>query len=40
MAPAALRARYLRVEEFRALVRARDPRGKFRNEFLDRLLHG
>jgi len=36
MAPAQLRARYERLPEFVVLARKLDPRGKFRNPFLDR----
>lgn len=36
--PGALRARYPRLPDFQDLARRYDPRGKFRNEFLDRWL--
>jgi xylitol oxidase len=35
MAPRAVRARYPRWDDFRALARALDPAGKFRNDFID-----
>lgn len=35
MAPQAVRARYPRWDDFRALARALDPAGKFRNDFID-----
>ena len=35
MTPRAVRARYPRWGDFRALVRALDPAGKFRNDFMD-----
>jgi xylitol oxidase len=35
MAPRAVRARYPRWDDFRALARSLDPAGKFRNDFLD-----
>jgi alditol oxidase len=38
--PDQLRSRYPRLPEFDALLRRHDPRGKFRNEFLDRYLFG
>jgi alditol oxidase len=40
MEPAQLRARYERLSDFKSLLRAHDPRGKFRNEFLSRNLYG
>jgi xylitol oxidase len=40
MAPAALQARYERLDDFRELLRAFDPRGKFRNAFLDTYIFG
>ncbi len=36
MAPERLRALYPRMAEFRELLRAYDPRGKFRNDFVER----
>lgn len=36
--PARLRPRYERLDNFKDLVREHDPRGKFRNEFLARIL--
>jgi len=36
MAPAQLRSRYERLEEFVGLAKKLDPRGKFRNAFLER----
>jgi xylitol oxidase len=35
MAPGAVRARYPRWDDFRALARSLDPAGKFRNDFMD-----
>jgi xylitol oxidase len=35
MTPEAVRARYPRWEDFRALARSLDPAGKFRNDFID-----
>jgi xylitol oxidase len=35
MAPQAVRARYPRWDDFRALARSLDPAGKFRNDFVD-----
>jgi xylitol oxidase len=35
MAPQAVRARYPRWDDFRALAQALDPAGKFRNDFID-----
>jgi xylitol oxidase len=35
MAPAQLRARYERLDDFKRLAAEFDPKGKFRNEFLD-----
>jgi len=35
MAPRAVRARYPRWDDFRALARSLDPAGKFRNDFMD-----
>jgi xylitol oxidase len=40
MAPAALQARYERLADFRALAGELDPRGKFRNAFLDTYMFG
>jgi alditol oxidase len=36
MAPEAVRARYPRWDDFRALARSLDPAGKLRNDFMDR----
>jgi alditol oxidase len=36
MTPRAVRARYPRWDDFRALARSLDPAGKFRNDFMDR----
>ena len=38
MAPAELRSRYEKLEEFRKLASQYDPKGKFRNDFLNRNL--
>lgn len=38
--PATLRARYPRLDEFRRLAARFDPKGKFRNAFLDRYVFG
>ena len=38
MAPQAVRARYPRWDDFRALARSLDPAGKFRNDFMDSYL--
>ena len=35
MTPQAVRARYPRWDDFRALARTLDPAGKFRNDFMD-----
>ena len=37
MTPQAVRARYPRWDDFRALARSLDPAGKFRNDYLDAL---
>ncbi len=39
-APATVRALYPRMDSFRALAARMDPRGTFRNAYLDRLLEG
>ncbi|HEX2077193.1 MAG TPA: FAD-binding protein [Longimicrobium sp.] len=39
MRPAALRSRFARLPDFRALLARYDPGGKFRNDFLDRYVH-
>lgn len=36
--PQQLRARYERFADFQQLLRQYDPKGKFRNEFLDSIL--
>jgi alditol oxidase len=38
--PAQLQPRYERLTEFKDLLKEHDPRGKFRNEFLNRTLYG
>jgi xylitol oxidase len=38
--PAQVRARYPRMDDFRALVAATDPAGTFSNAYLDRMLRG
>jgi xylitol oxidase len=40
MAPGELRSRYARLDDFRELAGRYDPKGKFRNEFLDANLFG
>jgi len=40
MAPAELRSRYERLPDFLALAKKYDPKGKFRNEFLNRNVFG
>lgn len=40
MAPRTIAARTPRLPEFRDLVRAHDPAGKFRNDFVDRMVFG
>lgn len=40
MAPAQIAARMPRMAEFRALVAAQDPAGKFRNRYIDRMVFG
>jgi xylitol oxidase len=40
MAPARLRSLYQRLPDFQALLRSYDPKGKFRNAFLDRYIFG
>ena len=40
LAPSVLRSRYERLPEFVRLARQHDPRGKFRNDFLDRNVFG
>jgi xylitol oxidase len=40
MAPQAVRARYPRWDDFRALARSLDPAGKFRNDFMDTYFPG
>ena len=39
MAPGKLQSRYPRLDEFKALVKEYDPKGKFRNEFLNSNLY-
>jgi xylitol oxidase len=38
MAPRKIRAHYPRLADFQALLRAHDPRGKFRNAFVERTI--
>jgi alditol oxidase len=38
--PARLQSRYARLADFKGLIKEHDPRGKFRNEFLNRNLYG
>ena len=38
--PSVLHSRYERLEDFRELIARHDPDGRFRNEFLDRYIHG
>src|SRR5262249_7028294 len=38
MAPEKIQARYARLADFRALLQKHDPRGKFRNSFVERNL--
>jgi xylitol oxidase len=40
MDPAQLQSRYERLSEFKDLLKKHDPHGKFRNEFLSRVLYG
>jgi xylitol oxidase len=40
IAPTALRSRYERLPDFLALAKKFDPKGKFRNEFLNRNVFG
>ncbi len=40
MEPARLRSRYARLADFKGLIKEHDPRGKFRNAFLNRNLYG
>lgn len=40
MAPATIAARIPRLADFRALVMASDPKGKFRNDFVNRMVFG
>jgi len=40
MSPGAVQSRYEKLPAFRALLRAHDPVGKFRNAFLDRYVFG
>ena len=39
LAPATIRSGYERLDDFKALVAKHDPRGKFRNEFLSKILY-
>jgi xylitol oxidase len=38
--PAQLRSRYEKLADFKALIKAHDDHGKFRNEFLSNALFG
>jgi len=38
--PATLQSRYAKLGEFKAFLKAYDPEGKFRNDFIDRELYG
>jgi len=40
LAPADLQGRYDKLADFKRLLKDRDPRGKFRNDFLDTHLYG
>jgi xylitol oxidase len=40
MEGATLQSRYGKLADFKALLKEHDPRGKFRNEFLNRTLYG
>ena len=40
MAPKQVQAAYPKMEEFKALLRSTDPKGKFRNGYLDRYVFG
>jgi xylitol oxidase len=40
MSPAVLQSRYERLDDFRRLIAEHDPDGRFRNEFIDRNIHG
>jgi alditol oxidase len=40
MTPSALSSLYQRLPEFKKLIATCDPRGKFRNEFVNRYIHG
>ena len=40
MAPQVVRSRYEKLGAFKALLDAYDPRGKFRNAFVDRMIFG
>ncbi|MBC3538835.1 FAD-binding protein [Rufibacter sediminis] len=40
MSPAVLQSRYERMEDFRQLLLQHDPKGKFRNEFMDTYVFG
>jgi xylitol oxidase len=40
MTPAAVQACYPKLAEFRELLHAYDPQGKFRNAFLDAYIYG
>ena len=38
MEPGVIRSRFPRLADFREMARERDPGGKFRNGFLDRMI--
>ncbi len=40
LAPAELQGRYEKLDDFKQLLREHDPRGKFRNAFLDATIYG
>jgi xylitol oxidase len=40
LAPSEIHSRYERLDEFRALLAKDDPKGKFRNSFLNRNIYG
>jgi alditol oxidase len=39
MSPSVFRPRYERLGDFRTLVADHDPDGRFRNEFIDRIIY-
>jgi len=40
MSPKDVQARYPRLADFRTLLNAHDPKGKFRNAFVDKYVFG